>query len=300
MGDALAVGSLLLFACNAFVVRAASARLAQGLGFLVALLANVAFGVVLVVAQLVLTGPLDPPSRDALIGFAAGGVLSSYLGRRGFFRSVETMGPSRATAVQVTNPLFSAVLAWVLLAEALSAVDGAGLALTVVGLVLTSEVPLLGADGRVSGRRTRLPSRVVAPALFAAVCYALGNVVRGGALDQWDEPVVGGVLGAAAGTVAYVLLHVSRRSVATDLRAADRRGLLLWVAVGTITIAAQIALIAATAHIPVAVAVAISSAVPIIVIPVSVLLFRNVDHVLPRTVVGAGLILSGVVALVLG
>jgi len=84
-----------------------------------------------------------------------------------------------------------------------------------------------------------------------------------------------------------------------DLRAADRRGLLLWSVAGATTIAGQICVIAATVHIPVAVAVAISSATPVLIIPVSVLVLRNVEAIRPRTVLGALLIVAGVVTLVL-
>jgi drug/metabolite transporter (DMT)-like permease len=300
VGDVLALGALLLFSVNAFVVRAASARLEQGLGFLVALVANVGFAALVVGCQLLVDGAVPRPSFSAFMLFLAAGVLSSYLGRRGYFRSVQTMGPSRATAVQVTNPVFALVFAWVLLDEHLAGRDLLAMGVVVGGLFLTSQVPR-ASTGDAQGRGiARIPFPVLAPALFAALCYALGNVARGSAVNQWQEPVVGGLLGAVSGTAAYLLFHVPVRELVAYVRAADRRGLVLWSFAGAITIAGQIALIGATSYIPVAIAVAISAALPILVIPASVLLFKNTEQVRPQTVLGAVLIVGGVCTLVLG
>lgn len=299
MGNALALTALVLFACNAFVVRAASQRLEQGLGFLVVLAANVAFSALATVTVLIIRGGLPRPSWSAVVLFLVGGVLSTYLGRRGYFRSVELMGPSRAASVQVTNPVFAAVFAWALLGERLRLWDALAMAVVVVGLLLTSQVPRPSIEGVASRRMTRMPLALLLPAVVASVCYALGNVARGGAVQQWNEPVVGGFLGALSGTVGYLLFHVSFRKLAADVRAANRRGLALWAGAGTITMAGQMAVIAATAHIPVGIAVAISAATPVLVIPASVLLFRNSDRVRIRTAVGACLIIGGVAGLVL-
>jgi drug/metabolite transporter (DMT)-like permease len=295
MGDALALGALGLFSCNAFIVRAASARLEQGLGFLIALAANVVLAGAVVLQQVVFSG-VAPAVGSAVLWFLVAGILSSYLGRRGYFRSVETMGPSRAAAVQATNPVFALVFAWAFLHETLGAVALAGLAVVVVGLYLTSHLPRDDAAERAS---RMMPLAIVGPALVAAVSYGLGNVARGAAVDDWREPVVGGLLGAVSGMVAYLLVGVRVRRLVPDLRAADRRGVWLWTLAGAVTIAGQVAVIAATSYIPIAVAVAISSALPIVVLPVSVLLLGNADRVTRRTASGAALVVGGVVAMVL-
>ena len=318
MGEALAVAGLVLFSGNAFVVRAAAARLEQGLGFLVALAANVVAAALAVLAQLALTGRVPTPPWQAVVLFLLGGVLANYLGRRGYFRSVELIGPSRAAAIQVTNPAFALALAWVLLGETVSRVDLAAVATVLVGLVLASLRPTLrlgrrhgphGGDGacdphdpvRDGARRgpRLLPMAHLVPALVAALCYGLGNVVRSSGVRQWEEPLVGGLLGALAGTVVYVALHVPVRTVLARVRAADRGGLALWGAAGTLAIGGQVAVIAATVHIPVGIAVAISSALPVLVLPVSVLLLRNTEGVTPATVVGSALILGGVATMLL-
>jgi drug/metabolite transporter (DMT)-like permease len=301
MGDALALVALLLFAINAFVVRAASRRLEQGLGFLVSLVVNVVAGGVLLGGRLLLG---DEPLRvdwSAFWMFLLAGVFSGYLGRRGYFKSVETLGPSRASAVQAANPMFTLAFAWVLIDQALGWVDVAAILVIVAGVYLTSRrtdrlTPSSPALARQSARE-RLA--LLAPAVVATASYGLGNVLRGGAVEDWNEPITGGVLGAVSATLAYLLFHVSPRGFVARVRRADRRGVAWWTLTGALTIGGQMAVIGSAAHIDVAVAVAISSALPMIVIPVSVLAFRIREGVTAVTALGAALISGGVAWLVL-
>ena len=300
MGEALAVLTLLLFSANAFLVRAASRRLDQSLGFLIALVANIGSAAVAVLAQMLISGGIGRAPWSAVVLFLLGGLLANYLGRRGYFRSVQALGPSRAAAIQVTNPAFAVTFAWGLLRETISVIDLLAIGAVLGGLVLTSHKP--GTDPTVALRREQrmVQVRQVAPAVLAAACYGLGNVVRGAAVRQWEEPLVGGLLGALSGTAVYVLLHVSVREVVGQVRAADRTGISLWWGVGTLAIAGQMAVIGATARIPVGIAVAISSALPIVVIPISVLVLRNREQLTVWSAGGAGLIVAGVATMVLG
>jgi drug/metabolite transporter (DMT)-like permease len=296
MGDLLALGALFLFGVNAFVVRAASARLGQELGFLVALVANVAFGVVVfAVHQAVRTSPFTV-DWTAFGLFALAGVFSSYLGRRGYFRTVQTIGPSRASTIQNSSPAFALVLAWVFLGQTVGLVDVALMAAVIGGLYLTGRAR---AEAGTGTRPPSIPPVEVAVALLSAGAYGVGNVIRGAAVQSWEEPVFGALLGALTGTAAYFVVHISPRALVTRLADSDRRGLLLWVLSGVLTICGQAAVIGAIAYLPVAVVVAISAATPVVVIPVSLLVLGNRERVDLRTVVGAHLIVAGVAWLVL-
>ncbi|MGH3588390.1 MAG: EamA family transporter [Pseudonocardia sp.] len=301
MGHLLAVLALLLFSANVFAVRAASARLTQQLGFLVALLANVLFGAVLFVVDLLTRSTDFVFNPSAFWVFALAGVFASYLGRRGFFQSVETIGPSRASAIQITNPVFAAVLAWIWLGETLGLADVVLITLVLVGLYLTTGKPSTrsGARALALSGRGGLPLALLWPALLSAVAYAAGNVLRAQAIDTWREPVLGGLVGALAGTIAFAAFHVPMGQLLGRLRSADLPGILLWILTGLLTISAQIAVIAATAYSPVAIVLVISSSLPIVVIPVSILVLRNAEGIDVATVVGAGMVLAGVTGMLL-
>lgn len=320
MGESLALLALLLFSANALLVSVVSPRLGQEIGFLLALGANVVFsGLVVAFQRLVATEPFVV-QWDAFAMFAVGGLFASYLGRRLFFLSVHAIGPSRATSLQITNPVFAGIISWILLGERLGA-DALGFILAVlVGLYLTTRiraeqpapVPVAAGDssmappsgeepvGTAAGKKFgALPTREIALALTGAFSYAVGNVVRSSGVREWNEPVLGGFVGAVAGTLAYLLLHTKVRSLVARVRAADRLGVYLWCLSGVLTISAQISLIASTRHIPIAVAVVVAAALPVIVIPMSVVFLHNREAVTGRTVVGGLLILGGVAGLLL-
>ena len=108
MGGVLSLTALLLFSLNVFVVRSASAHIGQRIGFLFAMGANVFFGAILFVTHWFTRDTAITWDWPAFGVFGLAGVFASYLGRRGFFRSVETLGTSRASAIQITNPVFAA------------------------------------------------------------------------------------------------------------------------------------------------------------------------------------------------
>lgn len=317
MGEALALIALLLFSANALLVSIVSPRLGQDIGFLLALGTNVAFAGLLLLGQWAFVARPSEVDWSALALFAVGGFFTTYLGRRLFFLTVQSIGPSRATSLQITNPAWAGLISWVFLGETLGPAAVAFVLAVVVGLWLTTRIrrpaavpagragdgdvvpPDPAADAAADRPRTGLPGREVAVALAGAFAYGVGNVVRSTGVRDWNEPILGGFVGALAGVLAYVLLHVQVRTVAARVREADRAAVWLWGLSGVLTVSAQIATIAATRHIPIAVAVVVSAALPVIVIPVSVLFLHNKEAVSGRTVAGGLLILGGVAGLLL-
>jgi drug/metabolite transporter (DMT)-like permease len=117
---------------------------------------------------------------------------------------------------------------------------------------------------------------------------------------DWEAPVVGGLVGATASLVVYAAANTDLRKLAAAVRGADPAGRRLWLLSGVLTISAQTCLIAAALYIPVAVAVVISSAVPLVILPISVVFLRRTETVGVATGAGAVLILAGVAGLVAG
>jgi drug/metabolite transporter (DMT)-like permease len=329
VGEALALLSLCLFSSNALLVSVITARLGQDIGFLLALGSNVVFAGTLVLLQHTVLGQPFHLQWHAFWLFAIGGLFTSYLGRRLFFLSVTAIGPSRASSLQITNPVFAGIISWIFLGEVLGLNAIGFIGAVVLGLYLTTRVPVrrplpvpVGAGdapltAASDGRPARgapatgddeaphhrhfgsLPAREVMLALTGALAYAVGNVVRSTGVREWNEPIFGVFVGALAATVAYLLFNTEVRKLVGRVREADRVGAWLWGLSGVLTISAQACLIASTRHIPIAIGVVVSAALPVIVIPVSVLLFHNREAVTGRTVVGGGLILGGVVGLLL-
>ncbi|MDK3255453.1 EamA family transporter [Blastococcus capsensis] len=299
LGELLAVAALLLFSANVLMVGTMTRRVPQDLGFLIALVGNVVFAALIVLGQYMLSGEELSPEWDAVGLFVVGGLLTSYLGRWFFLRAVMTIGPTRATALQITNPVFAALAAWALLGEALSPVAIlCGLAV-LAGLYLTSRKT--DRLSRVSPRpgNQSIPVTEIGLSLLGALAYGLGNVARGAGVRDWEVPVVGSLVGAAAGLLLYGLVNTDLRKLGAAVRGADPVGRRLWLLSGVLTISAQTCLIAASLFIPVAIAVVISAAVPLVVLPVSVVFLRRTEAVGLSTGIGALFILGGVAGLVL-
>lgn len=316
LGELLALGALLGFSGNVLLVNISSRRLKQEVGFLVALGTNVLFAGLLVIGQYVVLGQPFRPEWPAIGWFVLGGLLTSYLGRWCFFLSVRNIGPTRASSLQITNPVFAAAAAWIFLGEALPPlailfvlVVVAGLWLTTRGSPAPEPVPV-AAGGTVEPARSaavsgRMPSHgsltppQIGLALLGAVAYGVGNVVRSAGVRAWEAPVFGSLVGAAAGLVLFVALHTDLRSLAAEVGRGDRLGIGLWVLSGVLTIVAQMSVIGATLYIPVAVAVVISAAIPVVILPVSVFFLRGTETVTVGTAMGALLVLTGVTCLIL-
>lgn len=298
LGELLALAALLLFSANVLLVGPAGHRVPQDLGFLLALLSNVAFAGLVVLAQYTVGGQPFSPEWDAVGQFAVGGLLTSYLGRWLLFRSVRTIGPTRASTLQITNPAFAALTAWLLLDEVLPPVAIVGGLAVLLGLYLTARSTSPDSGEPMPSRRA-LPLAEIGLALIGAAAYGLGNVVRGAGVRDWAAPVVGSLVGAAAGLALYTLVGTDLRKFRAAIRGADRVGRRLWLVSGILTISAQTCLIAASLYIPIAIAVVIASAVPIVVLPVSLFFFRRTESVGLVTAVGVVLVVAGVAVLVL-
>jgi drug/metabolite transporter (DMT)-like permease len=316
MGELLATLALVMFSTNIILTKVASARVAIGLGFFVAVVVNVLFASLLVAVQVAFRQ--EPLRMDvaALLLFALGGFFSTYLGRWSFYDSVVKLGPSRASSFQASNPMFTALIAWLVLDEALKGIDVAAAAAVLLGLILTSHrpsernpgsprrpfgrIPVGQATRRPSGHATRsLVRSGVFLALFGSLSYAISNVIRGMAVRDWNEPVIGVLVGAIVGLVAYTLLGSEVRGLRGKLKGADRTGLCMYVVSGVLTILAQACMVAAMRYSPVPIVALITLSTPVLVIPLGYFLLKNRERIVPRTVAGSVVILAGIAAILL-
>lgn len=307
LGYLLAATALLFFTTGTLVTRAASTRLDLSLGFLVATAVNVAFSAAALLVQWWLRPQDITWDTHAFWLFALAGVFSTYLGRFFFYESVVRFGPAKASVFQVSSPLFTALIAWLMLGEAISVVVAAGMVLTIGGLVLVSAKPGLKTRAASTvppaqvetGPMARLLQSVLLLGLFSSLAYAIGNVLRGAAIRGWNEPVLGALVGAVFGLALHLLFSSGRRGLPGRLRDASRGGIALFALIGVTTISAQMCTIAAMRYIPLSVATLVTLCTPILVFPLSHWLYRNQDEITLRTLAGSALTLFGIFVIVM-
>ena len=297
LGAALAAGAMLLFAACSITTASVMRRLDTDAGALIAALVNVPLGIMMVLGQLAFLGALQPPSVPGVLGFLLAGVFSTYLGRWLFFKSIESAGPTRATSFQTSSPLITALLGWIFLGQVLSPLALTGIALGVLGLATT----VLGS------RRAHAPATAqhlqqqrvdlrnfVLIGLGSSTAYAISHVLRAGAIGSWNEPVAGVALGACTGTLALVLVHRRQLAPLRHRIAAQPRAALAYAGVGCMQILAQVCMVAALAHIPASIAALIALCSPLVVMPASLLLFRNREGIGLFVVLGMLITMGGV------
>ncbi|MFD0675704.1 MULTISPECIES: EamA family transporter [unclassified Paenibacillus] len=313
MGELLAILSLLMFSLNVIVTKTASGRLSLDVGFMISISVNVLFSFGLFIIRLVVdSDPLEFHNLGFLM-FAASGVFASYLGRSLYFDSIARLGPSKASTFMVSSPLFTFLMAWLFLDETLSYWESLGVVVVLLGLFVVSYNPsrkyaAAGQHGEVAlplsevskwQRWRGLVQPGAALALLGAVSYALGNITRGTAIQDWNEPVLGGLLGALTGVILQFIFNKKVRHIISSLHNADSKAVRLYVISGVLTISAQIAHIAAMHYIPVSIATLITTAQPLLVIPLSYFLLKNQEGINIRIIAGSLLVLLGISTILL-
>lgn len=294
MGELLAIGALVLFSANIIITKLATDRMNLHVGFLISVGVNVLFALFLFIIQLNFFS--SQPVYWNWTGFflfLLTGLFSTYLGRWLFFETIAKLGPTRASAFQITNPLFTTIIAWLFMNERLGWMDGINIILILLGLFLVSHV-----SQQTMNKKVLLHSGVII-ALLSSLSYAVGNVIRGAAIQTWNEPVLGGVIGASMGLLLHVATNKNTRNFWKELKQSDRTGILFYVISGIITISAQILVIASMAYIPISIANLITLSTPILVTPVSFLLFKNKEVITLKTISGIILVMVGISLIVL-
>ncbi|TQK01123.1 DMT family transporter [Herbaspirillum sp. SJZ107] len=311
-GIALAGAALCMFSANVLVIKQGAERVSLNLGFLISVGVNLLFCGLLLAGQLTLSGTGIGWSWRAVLLFMLGGACSTYLGRWFFFEAVVRMGSAKASLFQVSSPGFAALIAWVALNEALSPARLGAIAFTILGLALIGYVPgmfsrprrLAPAIGGTAARtRAALSARLKESTLVlgtgGSIAYAISTVVRGAAIRDWNQPLAGALLGASTGLLLHAAFSPDIRTVPASLRAADRRGVMLYLASGVLTIAAQICSIWSLRYIEVALSNLITLSTPLLVIPCGYYLFEKKERLSPRAWMGGGMVLAGVATLTL-
>jgi drug/metabolite transporter (DMT)-like permease len=307
VGVTLAIAALIMFATNILVTKAASTKVDVSVGFLVSVIVNcLVSGIALVVQQFLRTSDIRW-SIGGAISFILAGIFSTYLGRWFFYESVVRLGSARASVFQVTSPAFAAVIAWIFLSEKLALIGIVGIALTIFGLITVASSPreaMSWHGGTLSIRKLIANSLSwakgshIALGLGSSMAYAVSTVLRGNGIREWNEPIVGALLGAMAGLLVYLVTSRKAGSLFSGIRKASHEGLWLYAASGLLTIIAQICAISSFRFIPVSLSNLITLCTPFIVIPCGYFLHKNNERITVRTWIGAGFVFLGIALMI--
>jgi drug/metabolite transporter (DMT)-like permease len=306
MGITLALLAMLCFATNIFIARSAMTRMPVEPGFLVMLAVNVLFTATLSCIVLPLRATPFAFQWRGAAWFVLSGVVGIFLGRRMLLDTIRTLGPARASILHSSSPVFTLAVAWVLVGERLGAYELGLAALVILGL-WTTQMPSRGEPAKESAEHrpgseapnSRPRTRGAILGLFLIAGFGTGNAIRGMAMRGWNEAIFGSLLATAAALLCQAASIRSWPKVIDELRRSDRRGLALFAASGVATACGTMLTTYAMDYIEIAIATLITFTTPLVVFPVSVLVFRNREGLGLRTAGGAVMVLAGIVLLAL-
>jgi drug/metabolite transporter (DMT)-like permease len=307
-GVSLALLALLMFGASMVAISVLLKGMSSGPGSFLAAAAGIPVGLVLSAIQLLVQGGVEMPSPWAVCAFALAGICSTYLGRWLMFKSIEVIGPSSAAGLQSTSPMITALFGWLFLGELIGVAGFIGMGLGVVGLAAMS----------IGIGKTQRPANLLAPAvgrapvsqrgfviatlllgLVAAASYSGSHVFRAFAVREWNQPLLGGTIGAVAGALALAL--ASRAKLAGYMREirANPRPARAYFAIGALQFVAQALVIASMRFIPASLAALISMCSPLAVMPISYFVLRKREKLGAATVLGICITLVGVALVIL-
>lgn len=294
MGLAFAVASMLCFAANIFVARAAVTRMEPNLGFAVLLAVNTLVAAIVASIDVGLRARPFSIEWGPLGLFALAGIVGIFMGRRMMLDAIQTLGPARASVLHTITPVSTAIAAWAIAGERLGPRELAAMAVVMVGLVLLQPRAERGkAAGAAFGWRG------LGVGLLCISGFGLGNALRGVATQSWFEPAFASICSSGAALLCQAAILPAKSGVPQRLATADRRGLWLYVASGVVTVFGSIFNSAAMAYVEISIVMLITYSSPLIVFPVSLFILKNDERLSGRNLVGAMLAVAGLVFIAL-
>ncbi|RQH02345.1 DMT family transporter [Natrarchaeobius oligotrophus] len=225
----------------------------------------------------------------AIVAFALAGTVGTFFGRALFYRSIEIIGASRTEPVKATQPLHAALVAAVVLGEALTARNLFGIVLLIVGLALVSR-EIVNDD---SGPTSVSPAMLILP-LGAAFFFGIEPTFAKIGFDEGTPVLVALVVKTVAGLTAMLLYLRMRNSLPSfSLRSTERSVLKWYVLAGISNTIFLTSYYAALEIAPVILVVPLVQTSPLVVVVLSLAFLSHLERVTPRLIAAATIIVAG-------
>jgi drug/metabolite transporter (DMT)-like permease len=231
-------------------------------------------------------------------------VIGLVIGDIAYFTTLDNLGPRRAVLMLSTAPIFSAVAGYIIIDETLSLLGIVGIAVTMtgVGLVIleqehkTKEAPLTEKQKRVG----------VITGIIAAMAQGVGLVVskigmvRSSGQDGKElSPLSATLIRMVTATVVIWLIAVILRKTKNVVTSLKKKGVIKSILGGTVCgpfLGIWFSMIA-VAHTKAGIAATLMSLMPVMVIPILYLIYRQKTSI--RSSIGAVVTVAGVAILFL-
>lgn len=232
-------------------------------------------------------GEMDPAGYAI---FLAGGLVGTAFGRIMNYTGIDRVGASVNSAVVATNPLFATVLALLFLGELVSLIQAAGVVVVVLGLAFLTT----SKGGDLTGWR---PRDLTFP-LLAALAYGSGGVIRRYGLTTTPATAIeGAALNETAALLGILAFFVLRRD--RTIPRVPRRAVAYFVATGVFVALGILMMFVGLEFGRVSIVVTLAATSSLFAIFLSTVFLGDLEKVTRGTVVGAMLVVLGIVLITL-
>jgi uncharacterized membrane protein len=233
--------------------------------------------------------PLDSLTRSGVFIFILVGLFQPGLTRLLTYKGIDKLGVAITDPIRATTPLFSTLMAILLLGEQMT------LPIFIATLFIIAGVTLLSHRGR-SLREIR--SVYVFYPLAASLLAGFSQVLRKFGLASVPHPVLAAAVTASSSLlVSLATLWISERKKETFIL--NRKCRPFYVGAGVAVSVGMVSIYYALDLGKVTVVIPIGSTGPLFALTLSALFLRDVERVTLRIVVGASLIIAGVLLITL-
>jgi DME family drug/metabolite transporter len=227
---------------------------------------------------------------EGILLFAVGGVLTPGVVRLFYYGGLTKLGTSVNSSVFSIYPLYSSILAVLLLNEILSMGNWAGILCIILGVIFVEISSREINKGVASARRN-----LVFP-IIGGLTLGVSNIIRKYALDIYNAPVIGVAVAYTFSLLPFLLLFMLSASTRKEL-SLKRDFRLFWMA-GIGQAISWILSFYALSYETVGVVTPLLSIEPLFVVFFAYLYLKEVERISPKLVASIALTVLGVVLVI--
>jgi len=254
-----------------------------------AVLTSLAVNVVILWGFSLLFLPVRLLTLSGVLIFVIVGLFQPGLTRLLTYKSIKTVGVAITDPLRATTPMFSTFLAIILLGEQMTVTIFFSTSLIITGITL------LSLRGKVAAK---IKIRYILYPLLASFLAGSSQIMRKFGLSSMPHPVLAAAVTATSSLVVVnaIMWFSGQRKMIQEM---DRRCLPFYLAAGIAISLGMVAIYYALDLGRVVVVIPISSTGPLFSLALTAIFLQGVERVTLKIVLGATLIISGVVLLTL-
>jgi DME family drug/metabolite transporter len=229
-------------------------------------------------------------SIPTILLFVFAGVIAAAMGQLSYYKGIDRMGASVCATITNSRPLFVVLLAVVWLGETMTVPGMIGVVSIMMGVVFITK----SKSGNIIGWKR---SDIVFP-LFAAVAFAIGNVIR--KFGFMEDAAITAIQALAINDLAAVIavgIYGLAVGKGRELAVGNRESYQNFGLSGVCVFLAMLTLYEALIRAPVSVADPILGTAPLFTAIVAASVLKDVERITRGFVIGTILIITGVVLL---